>query len=149
MTALATGPSSMPSLDSRFRGNDIALKLFSVMPALRLRSGQAPAGIQDLLLLRVTANEIHSSRLLKNPPFTLRQAQGERREACNRWRFSVRAEPVEARIRLFQQPAKPDGKRFVHYGYTSCSLRPTLKRRAQRTKPGKPGSQGASAPFVT
>src|SRR5438093_10864944 len=46
------------------------------------------------------------SRLLKNPPFTLRQAQGERREACNRWRFSVRAEPVEARIRLFQQPAK-------------------------------------------
>ena len=44
---------------------------------------------------------------------------------------------------------KPDGKRFVHYGYTSCSLRPTLKRRAQRTKPGKPGSQGASAPFVT
>src|SRR5436309_8276954 len=106
MTALATGPSSMPSLDSRFRGNDIALKLFSVMPALRLRSGQAPAGIQDLLLLRVTANEIHSSRLLKNPPLTLRQAQGERREACNRWRFSVRAEPVEARIRLFQQPAR-------------------------------------------
>jgi len=44
---------------------------------------------------------------------------------------------------------KPDGKRFVHYGYTSYSLRPTLKRRAQRTKPGKPGSQGASAPFVT
>src|SRR5439155_17967754 len=47
-------------LDSRFRGNDIALKLFSVMPALRLRSGQAPAGIQDLLLLRVNANEIRS-----------------------------------------------------------------------------------------
>src|SRR5437867_3613641 len=46
------------------------------------------------------------NRLLKNPPFTLRQAQGERREACNRWRFSVRAEPVEARIRLFQQPAR-------------------------------------------
>ncbi len=44
---------------------------------------------------------------------------------------------------------KPDGKRFVHYGYTSCGLRPTLKRRAQRTKPGKPGSQRASAPFVT
>src|SRR5437762_7565210 len=40
-------------LDSRFRGNDIALKLFAVMPALRLRSGQAPAGIQDLPLLRV------------------------------------------------------------------------------------------------
>src|SRR5438093_6084774 len=60
MTALATGPSSMPSLDSRFRGNDIALRLFSVMPALRLRSGQAPAGIQDLLLLRVNANEIRS-----------------------------------------------------------------------------------------
>ena len=34
------------------------------MPALRLRSGQAPAGIQDLLLLRVTANEIHSRGLL-------------------------------------------------------------------------------------
>src|SRR5438094_2852026 len=47
-------------LDSRFRGNDIAVKLFSVMPALRLRSGQAPAGIQDLLLLRVNANEIRS-----------------------------------------------------------------------------------------
>jgi len=31
-------------LDSRFRGND-------VMPALRLRSGQAPAGIQGLLSL--------------------------------------------------------------------------------------------------
>src|SRR5207249_8580230 len=46
-------------------------------------------------------------------------------------------------------PPKPDGKRFVHYGYTSCSLRPTLKRRAQHTKPGKPGSQGASAPFTT
>src|SRR5437867_6156576 len=60
MTALATGPSSMPSLDSRFRGNDIALRLFAVMPALRLRSGQAPAGIQDLLLLRVNANEIRS-----------------------------------------------------------------------------------------
>ena len=30
------------------------------MPALRLRSGQAPAGIQDLLLLRVNANEIRS-----------------------------------------------------------------------------------------
>src|SRR5213594_4468178 len=38
--------------DSRFRGNDIALKLFSVMPA--------QAGIQDLLLLRVNANEIRS-----------------------------------------------------------------------------------------
>src|SRR2546425_1962916 len=44
---------------------------------------------------------------------------------------------------------KPDHRRFVHYGYTSCSLRPTLKRRAQHTKPGKPGSQGASAPFTT
>ena len=32
-------------LDSRFRGNDIALKLFAVMPA--------QAGIQDPLLLRV------------------------------------------------------------------------------------------------
>ena len=49
-------------LDSRFRGNDIALRLFSVMPALRLRSGQAPAGIQDLLLLRVNANEIRSRK---------------------------------------------------------------------------------------
>src|SRR6266705_4559597 len=49
--------------DSRFRGNDIALRLFSVMPALRLRSGQAPAGIQDLLLLRVNADEIRSSGL--------------------------------------------------------------------------------------
>src|SRR5437773_2808972 len=47
-------------LDSRFRGNDVALKLFSVMPALRLRSGQAPAGIPGLLLLRVNANEIRS-----------------------------------------------------------------------------------------
>src|SRR5437867_8784958 len=61
MTALATGPSSMPSLDSRFRGNDTALQLFAVMPALRLRSGQAPAGIQDLLLLRVNADESRSS----------------------------------------------------------------------------------------
>jgi hypothetical protein len=40
-------------LDSRFRGNDIALQLFSVMPA--------QAGIQDLLLLRVNANEIRSN----------------------------------------------------------------------------------------
>ena len=39
-------------LDSRFRGNDIALRLFSVMPALRLHSGQAPAGIQCSLSLR-------------------------------------------------------------------------------------------------
>src|SRR6266446_3204136 len=46
------------------------------------------------------------NRMLKNPPFTLRQAQGERRRACNCWRFSVRAEPVEARKRLFQQPVK-------------------------------------------
>src|SRR2546422_6233254 len=46
------------------------------------------------------------NRVLKNPPFTFRQAQGERRQACNRWRFSVRAEPVKARIRLFQHPAK-------------------------------------------
>src|SRR5881397_1409340 len=53
-------------LDSRFRGNDIALKLFSVMPALRLRSGQAPAGIQDRLLLRVNANEIRSQFLLNH-----------------------------------------------------------------------------------
>src|SRR5437867_4967217 len=45
-----------------------------------------------------------SKRLLKNPPFTLRQAQGERGRHCNRWRFSVRAEPVEARKRLFQHP---------------------------------------------
>src|SRR5437667_12060736 len=46
------------------------------------------------------------SRLLKNPPFTLRQAQGERSRHCNRWRFAVRAEPVEARKRLFQHPAR-------------------------------------------
>ena len=39
-------------LEARFRGNDSALKLFSVMPA--------QAGIQDLLLLRVNANEIRS-----------------------------------------------------------------------------------------
>jgi hypothetical protein len=39
-------------LDSRFRGNDSALKLFFVMPA--------QAGIQDLLLLWVNANEIRS-----------------------------------------------------------------------------------------
>jgi hypothetical protein len=43
---------------------------------------------------------------------------------------------------------KPDGKRFVHYSYTLCRLRPTLKRRAYGTKPGKPGSQGTSVPFV-
>src|SRR6266568_485802 len=40
-------------LDSRFRGNDTALQLFAVMPA--------QAGIQDLLLLRVNADEIRSS----------------------------------------------------------------------------------------
>ena len=51
-------------LDSRFRGNDSALKLFSVLPALRLRSGQAPAGIQGLLLLRINANESALSRVL-------------------------------------------------------------------------------------
>src|SRR5436309_1580855 len=33
-------------------------------------------------------------RMLKTPPFTLRQAQGERGRYCNRWRFPVRAEPV-------------------------------------------------------
>jgi hypothetical protein len=64
MTHLEVDPVRPTELDSRFRGNDIALKLFSVMPALRLRSGQAPAGIQDLRLLRVTANEIHSRGLL-------------------------------------------------------------------------------------
>ena len=41
-------------LDSRFRGNDIALQLFSVMPA--------QACIQDLLLPRVNANEIRSRK---------------------------------------------------------------------------------------
>jgi len=41
-------------LDSRFRGNDIALKLFAVMPA--------QAGIQDLLRLPVNANKIRSKR---------------------------------------------------------------------------------------
>jgi hypothetical protein len=45
---------------------------------------------------------------------------------------------------------KPDGKRFVHYSYTLCSLRPTLKRRAYGTKPGKPGFQrsGMGAVFL-
>ena len=40
-------------LDSRFRGNDVALQRFAVMPV--------QAGIQDLLLLRVNATEIRSS----------------------------------------------------------------------------------------
>src|SRR5438093_10656559 len=52
-----------------------------------------------------------SKRLLKNPPFTLRQAQGERSRHCNRWRFAVRAEPVEARKRLFQHPVKEKEQR--------------------------------------
>ena len=32
--------------------------------------------------------------------------------------------------------------------YTLCSPRPTINRRAHATKPGKPGSQGTSVPFV-
>src|SRR5438093_10009745 len=51
--------------------------------------------------------------------------------------------------RSIASPAKPDRRRFVHYGYILCGFCPTLKRRAQRTKPGNPGSQGASAPFAT
>jgi hypothetical protein len=35
-----------------------------------------------------------------------------------------------------------------HCGYTLCRLRPTLKHRAQGAKPGQPGSQGTSVPFV-
>src|SRR5207249_5373863 len=53
---------------------------------------------------------------------------------------------IEHRRDLVNFPPKSDSTRFVHYGCSSCSLRPTLKRRAQRTKPGQPGSQGASAP---
>src|SRR5438034_487150 len=45
-------------------------------------------------------------RMLKNPTFTLRRAQGERVGSCNRCSFSVRAEPVEAREPLFQHPVR-------------------------------------------
>src|SRR5947199_10248736 len=72
-------------------------------------SGQRHQGVPHFsasLSVTTLTLSLSLNRLLKNPPFTLRQAQGERREACNRWRFSVRAEPVEARIRLFQQPVK-------------------------------------------
>src|SRR5205823_4563534 len=63
-------------LDSRFRGND-------VMPALRLRSGQAPAGIQCSLslgsplrtLLRQRANYTQSSPYIC--PRRLRKTRGE------------------------------------------------------------------------
>ena len=43
-----------------------------------------------------------SSSLLKNPPFTLRLAQGERNIAWNYCRFSVHAELVEASRAVFQ-----------------------------------------------
>jgi len=54
------------------------------------------------------------TRVLKNPAFTLRQAQGERVGCWNCWRFSVRDELVEARSSLFQHPV-------------------TARRRAERT----------------
>jgi hypothetical protein len=43
---------------------------------------------------------------VKNPPFTLRQAQGERREHLNDSYKSVRGELVEPFETLFQQPVK-------------------------------------------
>jgi tripartite-type tricarboxylate transporter receptor subunit TctC len=49
---------------------------------------------------------MRTNRMLKNLVFTLRQAQGERVRCWNRWRFSVRAEPVEARTCLFQRPVR-------------------------------------------
>ena len=71
-------------LDSRFRGNDIALRLFSVMPALRLRSGQAPAGIQCSLslrnplriLFRQQANKEAAQRLPVGPCHASRGGRG-------------------------------------------------------------------------
>jgi hypothetical protein len=45
-------------------------------------------------------------KLLKNPPSTLRQAQGERREPQHWYDFSVRAELVEARLRFFKRPTR-------------------------------------------
>src|SRR5439155_7142776 len=81
-------------------------RFWNIWPGIIRRSGKAGAKRRKAKGARRKSPHQPSSRLLKNPPFTLRQAQGERREACNRWRFSVRAEPVEARIRLFQQPAR-------------------------------------------
>src|SRR5437867_1943311 len=77
---------------------DVVVVILSIIEVLRHDSP---------LFVQLTPSTLYTSnRVLKNLPFTLRQAQGERRQACNRWRFSVRAEPVEARIRLFPQPAK-------------------------------------------
>jgi hypothetical protein len=43
--------------------------------------------------------------MLKNPPDTLRQAQGERKSAGNMRRGTAHAEPVEAWGGVFQHPA--------------------------------------------
>jgi len=67
-----------------------------------------------LLTLEHISFSSSSRRMLKNSAFTLRQAcpepsrraQGERVGCWNRWRFSVRPEPVEARKSLVQQPAR-------------------------------------------
>ena len=64
-----------------------------------------------------------------------KQAELELVKALQRW----------TRRNLFR---KSKHMRFVHCGYNLCSPRPTINRRAQETKPDKPGSQGTSVPFV-
>ena len=91
---------------------------------LRDRHGYSPGGSRRASIIlsqlqNAPARKPTSSRLLKNPPFTLRQAQGERSRRCNRWRFAVRAEPVEARKRLFQHSAKSS---CPNPGFLSLSL---------------------------
>ncbi len=120
--------------------------------------GQSSVSAQTVL--RLTPGELLSAlgrggprqvaegdRSLPNP-----SAAVSRRHSTDAWR---REGPNGSKGKFLQpvgpharRGSKSDHRRFVHYGYILCSLHPTLKRRAHRMKPGKPGSQGASVPFV-
>ncbi len=55
----------------------------------------------------MSGGRVHGpQKLLKNPPFTLRQAQDERSPLLNRGDFPVRAELVEARLRSEELPQR-------------------------------------------
>src|SRR5438034_6831316 len=84
-------------LDSRFRGND-------VMPALRLRSGQAPAGIQRSLslgnplrtLLRQRANYAQSSTYLCAAPHATLPSYAQTEVCCSMDEVRMKAAVLQA-----------------------------------------------------
>jgi 4-amino-4-deoxy-L-arabinose transferase-like glycosyltransferase len=85
----------------------LRLGLFHPASGERLPIVSADAGIAlDEGNSRAAIGEIPMppQKLLKNSLITLRQAQGGRRKVQNSCGFPVRAEPVEARFRLWEQP---------------------------------------------